>query len=350
MKIGTFLAGVCAGLIFCFQGMAMAGVPADVPKDVKYILGFYYGNGENILIRENNGGLELLYRTLNEDKCFARANIFPLQKEHFDSYLMNEAGPITGSEANVSFERDKDGYGITCKVGGHRYSRYFFGTGNGENAIPFRFPAVSDWETLRNEAEQAVMPAALAAGKQAELINLASVPGLKLDSVYAGSENCFGAPLYQSQGLYLSVDAAAALEKVNKELNSWGYGLQVWDAYRPWSVSKLAYLALPENKKFMLEDPDLKGSVHNTGIAVDVSLFDVQTGEPAEMISGFDEPSMRQYSSYAGGTERQRYLRALLRETMGKYGFTGIEMEWWHFEYGNSNEYAHLNIPFESIQ
>lgn len=349
MKMNKFLAGVCAGLIFCWQGMAIAGAPADVPKDVKYILGFYYGNGENILIRENDGNLELLYRTLREDNCFAKANIFPLQKEHFDSYLMNEAGPITGSEANVSFERDKDGYGITCKVGGHRYSRYFLGTGNGENALPFRLPAVNDWEKLRSDVDKAVMPAALAAGTQAQLVNLANISGLKLVAVYAGSDNCFGAPLYKSPNMYLAAEAAAALEKVNKELNTWGYGIMVWDAYRPWAISKLAYLALPDNKKFMLEDPDVKGSVHNTGLAVDVSLYDLATGNPVEMISGFDEPSMRQYSSYAGGTEKQRYLRSLLREIMAKHGFSGIEMEWWHFEYGDCSKYAHLNIPLESL-
>ncbi len=349
MKMNKFLAGVCAGLIFCWQGMAIAGAPADVPKDVKYILGFYYGNGENILIRENDGNLELLYRTLREDNCFAKANIFPLQKEHFDSYLMNEAGPITGSEAKVSFERDKDGYGITCKVGGHRYSRYFLGTGNGENAVPFRLPAVNDWEKLRSDAEKAAMPAALATGTQAQLVNLANISGLKLVSVYAGSDNCFGATLYKSPNMYLAAEAAAALEKVNKELNTWGYGIMVWDAYRPWAISKLAYLALPDNKKFMLEDPDVKGSVHNTGLAVDVSLYDLATGNPAEMISGFDEPSMRQYSSYAGGTEKQRYLRSLLREIMTKHGFSGIEMEWWHFEYGDCSKYAHLNLPLESL-
>lgn len=349
MKMNKFLAGVCAGLIFCWQGMAIAGAPADVPKDVKYILGFYYGNGENILIRENDGNLELLYRTLREDNCFAKANIFPLQKEHFDSYLMNEAGPITGSEANVSFERDKDGYGITCKVGGHRYSRYFLGTSNGENALPFRIPAVNDWEKLRSDADKAAMPAALAAGTQAQLVNLANISGLKLVSVYAGSDNCFGAPLYKSPNMYLADEATAALEKVNKELNTWGYGIMVWDAYRPWAISKLAYLALPDNKKFMLEDPDAKGSVHNTGLAVDVSLYDLATGNPVEMISGFDEPSMRQYSSYAGGTEKQRYLRSLLREIMTKHGFSGIEMEWWHFEYGDCSKYAHLNLPLESL-
>lgn len=349
MKMNKFLAGVCAGLIFCWHGMAIAGAPADVPKDVKYILGFYYGNGENILIRENAGNLELLYRTLREDNCFAKANIFPLQKEHFDSYLMNEAGPITGSEANVSFERDKDGYGITCKVGGHRYSRYFLGTGNGENALPFRLPAVNDWEKLRSDADKAAMPAALAAGTQAQLVNLANISGLKLVSVYAGSDNCFGVPLYKSSNMYLAAEAAAALEKVNKELNTWGYGIMVWDAYRPWAISKLAYLALPDNKKFMLEDPDVKGSVHNTGLAVDLSLYDLATENPVEMISGFDEPSMRQYSSYAGGTEKQRYLRSLLREIMAKHGFSGIEMEWWHFEYGDCSKYAYLNLPLESL-
>lgn len=208
---------------------------------------------------------------------------------------------------------------------------------------------MNDWEKLRSDADKAVMPAALAAGTQVQLINLANISGLKLVAVYAGSDNCFGAPLYKSPNMYLAAEAAAALEKVNKELNTWGYGIMVWDAYRPWAISKLAYLALPDNKKFMLEDPDVKGSVHNTGLAVDVSLYDLATGNPVEMISGFDEPSMRQYSSYAGGTEKQRYLRSLLREIMGKHGFSGIEMEWWHFEYGDCSKYAHLNLPLESL-
>lgn len=347
MKFNKLLAGLCAGLLFCVQNIGETAVPNDVPKDVKYLLGFYYGNGENILLRENNGEVELLYRTLAADKCFAKANIFPLQKDHFDSYTMYEAGPITSAEANVSFERDKDGYGITCKVGGHRYSRYFFGSGSGEKSKPFRLAPVSDWQALQKEADSAVMPPALAAGKQAQLVNLNAVPGLKLEPIYAGDDNCFGQPLYGSSKMLLASEAAAALQQVSAELNTWGYGLVIWDAYRPWAVSKLAYLALPADKKTMLEDPDQKGSVHNTGLAVDVSLYNLQTGQIEEMISGFDEPSMRQYADYAGGTERQRYLRDLLREIMEKHGFSGIEMEWWHFEFGDCSKYAHLNIPIE---
>ena len=124
----------------------------------------------------------------------------------------------------------------------------------------------------------------------------------------------------------------------------------VWDAYRPWSVSLLAHLALPEDGKKLLEDPYTEGSKHNTGLAVDVSLYDLATGTEVEMISGFDEPSMRQYASYPGGTERQRYLRGLLRTAMELEGFQGIEMEWWHFNYVTEQVPACLNIPLENIQ
>lgn len=350
MNCKKIMAGLFAGLLLCFNEACLAAVSPDAPKDVKHILGFYYGNGENILIRENDGDIELLYRTLREDKCFDKANIFHLQKNHFDSYTMYEAGPINNAEATVSFERDQEGYGITCKIGGHRYSRYFLGQGTGEKAKPFKFPAVSNWDELKTQAASAVMPETLKQGNSAELVNISSVPGIKVNSHYGSADNCFDAPLYSTGSLYMDKAALQALTKVNNDLAAYGYGIVVWDAYRPWSVSKLAYLALPENKKGMLEDPDLKGSIHNTGLAADVSLYNLATGAEEEMISGFDEPSMRQYSSYPGGTSKQRYLRALLRETMEKYGFKGIEMEWWHFEYADIDKYAHLNIPLEKLQ
>ena len=349
MHYKNLLAGLAAGLLLYAQAglnVVLAAVPPDAPKDVKHILGFYYGNGENVLIRENGGRLELLYRFAQADKSFDGANVYPLTKEHFDSYTLNEAGPMTSSESSVRFERDPDGYGISCRVGGHVYSRYFLGTTTGERAKAFRFPARSaeDWAKLRAEAAAAVMPPALAAGQQVELVDASTITGIKIDSRYGGADNCFGAPLYSSEKLFVGREAAAALDKVQGHLAAFGFGLVLWDAYRPWSVSKLANLALPENQKGMLEDPETKGSAHNTGNAVDVSLYDLATGEQVEMISGFDEPSLRQFASYAGGTSRQRYLRALLKEAMELHGFKGIEMEWWHFDYQPSTNWAHLNV------
>ena len=349
MNYRNLLAGLAAGLLFYVQTgaeLALAAVPDDAPKDIKYILGFYYGNGENILIRENNGRLELLYRTAQEDRSFAAANLYPLGKVHFDSYTLQESGPMSNTEAGVRFERDTDGYGISCRVGGNTYSRYFLGTTQGERAKPFRLEERSAeyWAKLRTEAAKAAVPAALAAGEQAQLVDAATVAGLKVNSVYAGSDNLFGAPLYTTPKLFVSKEAAAALDRVQQRLAPYGYGLVLWDAYRPWSVSKLANLALPEGKKDMLEDPEVKGSVHNTGNAVDVGFYSLDSGEELDMGCGFDEPSLRQYASYAGGTSRERYLRSLLREEMELQGFKGIEMEWWHFEYGDCSKFAHLNV------
>ena len=349
MNDRKLLAGLAAGLLFYVQtgaGLALATVPKDAPKDIKYILGFYYGNGENILIRENNGRLELLYRTALEDKSFVAANLYPLSKVHFDSYTLQESGPMSNTEASVRFERDPDGYGISCRVGGNTYSRYCFGTTQGERAKPFRLEerSAEEWAKLREEAAKAAVPAALSAGEQAQLVDVASVAGLKVNSVYAGSDNLFGAPLYTTPKLFVSKEAAAALGKVQQRLAPYGYGLVLWDAYRPWSVSKLANLALPEGKKDMLEDPEVKGSTHNTGNAVDVGLYSLESGEELDLGGGFDEPSLRQYASYAGGTSRERYLRSLLREEMELQGFKGIEMEWWHFEFGDCSKFAHLNV------
>ena len=349
MNYRNLLAGLAAGLLFYVQTgaeLALAAVPDDAPKDIKYILGFYYGNGENILIRENNGRLELLYRTAQEDRSFAAANLYPLSKVHFDSYTLQESGPMSNTEAGVRFERDTDGYGISCRVGGNTYSRYFLGTMQGERAKPFRLEerSAEEWAKLREEAAKAAVPAALAAGEQAQLVDAASVAGLKVNSVYAGSDNLFGAPLYSTPKLFVAKDAAAALGRVQQRLAPYGYGLVLWDAYRPWSVSKLANLALPDGKKDMLEDPEVKGSVHNTGNAVDVGLYSLDSGEELDMGCGFDEPSLRQYASYAGGTSRERYLRSLLREEMELQGFKGIEMEWWHFEFGDCSKFAHLNV------
>lgn len=349
MKLTKLLTGLAAGL-FCYAQAGLplvwAEQPQDAPKDIKHILGFYYGNGENILIRERDGNLELLYRIAQADKSFNAANVYPLKKEHFDAYTLYEAGPMQATEAMVRFERDADGYGIACRVGGHTYSRAFLGQGVGERAKPLRLPerTAEDWANLRTQALEAEQPAALAAGEQAELVAATTVAGLKVEAVYATADNLFGAPLYEKPQLLVAKPAVAALAKVQERLGPYGYGLLLWDSYRPWYVSKLAHLALPAEQKGLLEDPDTKGSPHNTGCAVDVGLYVLETGAAAEMPSGFDEPSLRQYSSYAGGTSKQRWLRTLLRESMELEGFKGIEMEWWHFEYAPETKWAQLNL------
>lgn len=320
---------------------APAFEPKDCPKDLKYILGMYYGNGEMFLLRENNGEVELVYRFGQNDYTFAGSNVYPLYKEHFDSYTINESGPLNHLDAAVRIERSREGYGVSCSVGGNRYSRRFFA---GENGRPFRFAPVSDWQALKTAADAAVMPAQLGAGQQAQLVDLAqAVPGLKFDLRYAQADNCFGQALTDDQRAFLDADAAQALAQAQQYLKPYGYGILVWEAYRPWFVSKLAYDALSADKKSMLPAPEA-GFSHNTGRSIDVSLYLLATGENAGMISGFDEPSVRQYASFAGGTTLERYRRDLLRSAMQMAGFTASETEWWHFDYGDIKGFAHLNV------
>ena len=323
---------------------AAASGPRECPKDLKYLLGMYYGNGEQFVVSEQGGELVLLYRTAREDYKFANSNRFPLKKEHFDSYTLLEAGPMNNTESSVRFERDPDGYGITCKIGGHRYSRSFFGADHGK---PFLLPQPADWQSLKKAAAAAVMPAALSSGTQAQLVDLTQVvPGVQLDLRYAAADNCFGAPLVDAAKALLDQDAAQALARVQQRLADYGYGLVIWEAYRPWSASKLAYDALPTDNKQMLPAPE-QGFSHNTGRSVDVSLYYLDSGAPVAMISDFDEPSARQYSSFAGGTELERYQRDLLHQLMGLEKFQGSEMEWWHFDYDADTAYSHLNVPLQ---
>ena len=92
---------------------APAFEPKDCPKDLKYILGMYYGNGEMFLLRENNGEVELVYRFGQNDYTFAGSNVYPLYKEHFDSYTINESGPLNHLDAAVRIERSREGYGVS---------------------------------------------------------------------------------------------------------------------------------------------------------------------------------------------------------------------------------------------
>lgn len=356
MNCKKILTGLGSGLFLCLQLIysfvtAEAFEPKAPSKDILYIMGFYYGNGENILIREAEGNLELLYRYAEEDKSFAKANRYPLSKLHFDSYTINEAGPLGGSETEVHFDRDSDGYGITCRVGGHMYTRAFFGYTQGERNKSFAIPTHSEekWLKMRSEAGVAVVPKKLQFGKLVELVNAKNILGIKLKSVYGETDNLFQHALYDNTNMYVAREVAEALAKVQESLQGYGYGLILYDAYRPWHISKLATAALPEKSKTMLEDPEKKGSSHNTGMAVDVSLVDLATGEAVEMPSAYDEPSVRQFPDYAGGTALQRYRRNLLREAMQAQNFKASDIEWWHFELGKIDEYAHLNTAFADL-
>jgi serine beta-lactamase-like protein LACTB len=106
--------------------------------------------------------------------------------------------------------------------------------------------------------------------------------------------------------------------------------------------------ATPEHFHIFVADPS-KGSRHNRGCAVDLTLYDRKTGKPIEMTGGYDEMSDRSYPEYPGGTSSQRWHRDLLRHSMEAEGFNVYEAEWWHFDYRDWRQYPILNLAFAEI-
>ena len=118
--------------------------------------------------------------------------------------------------------------------------------------------------------------------------------------------------------------------------------------YRPWYVTKVFWDATPDDKKIFVADPS-QGSRHNRGAAVDITLYDLKTGKPVEMVSTYDETTDRAYADYPGGTSLQRWHRKLLRDAMESEGFTVFPFEWWHFDYQDWRRYRIGNVRFEEI-
>src|SRR5258706_8393443 len=173
-------------------------------------------------------------------------------------------------------------------------------------------------------------------------------PGVHLDIRYATADNIVHRPVYKEARAFLQRPAAEALVRAHRALAPKGYGLLVFDGYRPWSVTKYFLDHVRPDQRAFVADPK-KGSKHNRGCAVDLSLYDLATGKEIAMPSAYDETSERASPEYAGGTPDQRARRDLLRAAMEKEGFTVEPNEWWHFNYKDWQSYPILDVPFEAI-
>jgi zinc D-Ala-D-Ala dipeptidase len=173
-------------------------------------------------------------------------------------------------------------------------------------------------------------------------------PTIKLDIRYASTHNFIGKAVYPRARAFLQRPAAEALVAAHRWLRERGYGLLVYDGYRPWSVTKLFWDIAPD-KRAILADPAV-GSNHNRGCAVDVGLYDLRSGRQVEMPSGYDEITERSFVTYQGGTAKERSHRDLLRTAMERDGyFFVLPEEWWHYDFKDYREYAIQDVPFSAI-
>jgi zinc D-Ala-D-Ala dipeptidase len=173
-------------------------------------------------------------------------------------------------------------------------------------------------------------------------------PTIKLDIRYATSRNFLSTPVYEEARAFMQRPAAEAVARASQKLHEKGFGLLIHDAYRPWYVTKIFWDATPpENHKFVADPAE--GSRHNRGCAVDLTLYDLKTGEAVPMTGLYDEMSERSYPNYKGGTDEERHNRETLRAAMEAEGFTVYEFEWWHFDYKDYKKYPILNATFRDL-
>ena len=185
--------------------------------------------------------------------------------------------------------------------------------------------------------------------REANLIELVTLDNtIKLDVRYATDNNFVGKTVYPEARAFLQKPAANALLKVHRQLKKQGLGLVIFDGYRPWTITKLFWEVTPEDKRKFVANPE-KGSKHNRGCGVDLSIYDLKTGAQIPMPSGFDEFTERASPDYKGGTDEERRNRETLRRMMEAAGFTVNPNEWWHFDYKDWQKYAIYDIAFSEI-
>jgi D-alanyl-D-alanine dipeptidase len=194
-------------------------------------------------------------------------------------------------------------------------------------------------------AAAALLPSAAAP----PLVDLQTLePSLRLDIRYATANNFVGRPVYAEARAFLVRPVAVALVRAHKALEDRGYGLLVFDAYRPWSVTKLFWEVVPPEKRRFVARP-ARGSNHNRGCAADVSLFERTSLREVEMPSAYDEMSERASPRYGGGAPEARARRDLLRRAMEAEGFRVDGGEWWHFNHRTCPQHPILDVPFEAV-
>ncbi len=183
------------------------------------------------------------------------------------------------------------------------------------------------------------------------------VPEVKVEMMYAGSDNFVGRPIDGYIGATRAVlrrDAADALRAVAQEMQTKGYTILLKDAYRPhraladiyrWSLTpdeSMKQRYYPRISKAQIHSDKYIGkfSEHSLGIAVDITLLDSQTGQELDMGGPIDFLDPSSATRYDGNliSETAKKNRAMLRATMRKHGFYNYKKEWWHYWLGQPKQ------------
>ena len=222
----------------------------------------------------------------------------------------------------------------------------YFGSNNSDDT--FYIIPIKEISELREISKNSNPPTLDSLDSHKKLVDLKKLDDeFQLDIRYASTNNFMRSKFYKNERAFFNMSAADRLIEAKNELKKLGYGIIIYDAYRPWFVTKMFWEGTPKNLKHFVANPE-NGSSHNKGCAIDIGLYDIETGESIVMISGYDEFTERAYPNYMGGSKKQRDIRDMLIKVMERNDFTVYEYEWWHFNY-NGCESGIMNYSFEEL-
>jgi beta-N-acetylhexosaminidase/D-alanyl-D-alanine dipeptidase len=175
-------------------------------------------------------------------------------------------------------------------------------------------------------------------------------PTIRLDLRYVTPNNFTGVAVYPAARCWLRRDVAERLVRVQARLRAEGFGLALWDCYRPFSVQQRFFALVPDPR--YVAEPVLEngkpvaGSKHNRGAAVDLTLVDAN-GNELPMPTAFDDFSERAHRNSSDASPEALHNRGLLEEAMRREGFEPLPTEWWHFDGPGWQRYELLDRPLE---
>lgn len=170
------------------------------------------------------------------------------------------------------------------------------------------------------------------------------IPDLRVELRYAGPRNMFHRAVYpKAARALLRKPVAERLARVQRRLHARGVGLKIWDAYRPIAVQWMLWRLQPDRR--YVADPR-RGSDHNRGAAVDLTLVELASGRELSMPTDHDVTSSRaRVGARRGVSALARKNAALLRREMLRAGFRELRSEWWHFSAPEAKRYPLAHVP-----
>lgn len=183
---------------------------------------------------------------------------------------------------------------------------------------------------------------------QKVLVNLESfIPDLVLDIRYATTDNFTKEKIYNLPRAYARRPVAEALKAAQAEFKSFGVGIKVFDAYRPYKATVKFYEVYRDTT--YVASP-YRGSRHNRGCAIDMTLVDLNTGVELQMPTAFDSFQREAWPTAPIKDPTVRKNRELIISVMERHGFKVNASEWWHFDFKGWQKFEVLDIDFEELE